>query len=105
MCRYNILWQFIRYNLEAIIWITAIVLLAIMEPTCDHSSICPFNALGLGFCPGCGLGHSISFLFRGDLVSSFNAHPLGMFAVIILLYRSISIFIKYYKTKFTLNTN
>ncbi len=105
MISFNALWNFFRYNLEAILWITAIILLAIMEPACEHSSLCPFDALGLGFCPGCGLGHSISYLFRGDIVNSFNAHPLGIFAVIMLLYRSVSIFIKYYRTEFTLNTN
>jgi hypothetical protein len=105
MITLNKILRFLRFNLEGIIWITALILLAFMEPTCQHHSLCPFNALGLGFCPGCGLGHSISYFFRGDFANSFQAHPLGIFAVVMLLYRSTSIFIKYGKANFTLKTN
>lgn len=65
----------------------ALLVFAFMSPTDSHASLCPFNALELGFCPGCGLGHSISWLFHGDIIASFRAHPLGWFAVIILMYR------------------
>jgi hypothetical protein len=76
---------------EAGIWIIALVVFALMSPTDTHASLCPFNALDLGFCPGCGIGHSISWLFHGDVISSFKAHPLGWFAVIMLLYRIITL--------------
>jgi hypothetical protein len=33
------------------------------------------------------LGHAISYLFRGDIKSSFHAHWLGIPVLIALLYR------------------
>ncbi|RYZ98057.1 MAG: DUF2752 domain-containing protein [Sphingobacteriaceae bacterium] len=42
---------------------------------------------GIGWCPGCGLGHSISWLFRGDIQHSFNAHWFGIPALIIICWR------------------
>jgi len=73
---------------ELIFWIFALVLLAAMKPTTDpHYSFCIFKMLGLSFCPGCGLGHSISYLFHGDIQASFSAHPLGIFAVAVILTR------------------
>jgi Protein of unknown function (DUF2752). len=73
---------------ELIFWVVSITALATMEPGTDpHYSFCIFKFLGFHFCPGCGLGHSISYLFHGDIKSSFASHPLGIFAVIIILYR------------------
>lgn len=84
--------KFLFHNyFEAAIWIGALIVFALMAPTDTHASLCPFNALDLGFCPGCGIGHSISWLFHGDIIASFKAHPLGWFAVIILLYRIITL--------------
>ena len=78
---------------ELIFWIFALVLLAAMKPTTDpHYSFCIFKMLGLSFCPGCGLGHSISYLFHGDIRESFSAHPLGIFAVIVLIGRIYNLF-------------
>ncbi len=77
---------------EAAIWITALILLAFTPVNSEHYSLCVFNNLGIGFCPGCGLGHSISFLFHGNFAASFNAHPLGIPAVAILCYRIFIIF-------------
>ena len=88
------IYQFVRARLEAFLWIGGLLLMAIMAPTNAHASLCPFSALGLGFCPGCGLGHSVSYLARGDFQASFMAHPLGMFAVAVLLWRIIQIFRK-----------
>jgi hypothetical protein len=73
---------------ELTFWITALLLLAFMNPGTEvHYSLCPFKLAGIHFCPGCGLGHSISFLFHGDFQSSLKAHPLGLFAVITIVYR------------------
>lgn len=88
--RESISFYFHRY-FEITFWIVALLLLAAMSPQNEHASLCPFNAMGLSFCPGCGLGHSISWLFHGDLKSSFNAHPMGWFAVVILIYRIITL--------------
>lgn len=77
-----------RQYFELTVWISSLVLLALMDPTTDvHYSFCIFKFLGIQFCPGCGLGHSISFLFHGDWQQSFSAHPLGIFAVAVILHR------------------
>lgn len=77
-----------RKYFELTAWITCLVSLAFMQPDLSaHYSLCFFKWIGLPFCPGCGLGHSISFLFHGDLGNSFAAHPLGIFAVAVILHR------------------
>lgn len=83
-------WKLIR--LEAFIWIIGLVCLAIIPATdSTHFTVCPLSNLGLEFCPGCGLGNSISYLFRGDIESSIYSHPLGIFAFIIIVTRIISL--------------
>ncbi|HUS02043.1 MAG TPA: DUF2752 domain-containing protein [Chitinophagaceae bacterium] len=83
---------FKRY-FELIFWIASLASLALMQPATDiHFSFCVFKMMGINFCPGCGLGHSISYLFHGDLQASFSSHPLGIFAVIIILYRIYKLF-------------
>jgi hypothetical protein len=78
---------FDRY-FELVFWIAGLTCLAFTNPTGQaHFSLCPLKLLGFKWCPGCGLGHSISFLFRGDIKSSFQAHWLGIPALIIILYR------------------
>lgn len=76
---------------ELAFWIFAMIALAFMSPTNDHSTLCPLSNLGIGFCPGCGLGHSISWLFHGNIKESFNAHPIGWIAVIIVSYRTYTL--------------
>lgn len=72
---------------EAYLWTAGLLAMATMDPTGEHLvSLCPLDALGLSFCPGCGLGHAIAHLARGDFVASFQAHPLGGPAVLILLH-------------------
>jgi len=56
-----------------------------------HYSFCIFRFAGISFCPGCGLGNAISFLFHGDLHASLSAHPLGLFALIVILLRIIKL--------------
>jgi hypothetical protein len=78
---------FQRY-FELSFWIIALLLLALMNPGTDaHYSFCVFKFIGIKYCPGCGLGHSISYLFHGDLRASFDAHPLGIFAVAVIGFR------------------
>lgn len=79
---------FFRRYFELTFWITALLLLAFMNPgTETHYSFCIFKFIGIKFCPGCGIGHAISFLFHGDIRSSISAHPLGIFALIVILFR------------------
>jgi hypothetical protein len=73
---------------ELVFWIAALFSLAFTNPAGQgHFSLCPLKAMGITWCPGCGLGHSISWLFRGNTRNSFHAHWLGIPALIIILYR------------------
>ena len=84
--------KFLRKNLEAFIWLGGITYLALINPySGDHLSLCAFDLAGIDFCPGCGLGMSISLLFHGDIAASFSMHPLGIAALIILVYRVASL--------------
>ncbi|MFO8001168.1 MAG: DUF2752 domain-containing protein [Marinilabilia sp.] len=85
-------YTFRRKHPEAFFWIIALIALALTNPESQgHFSLCPVKNAGLDFCPGCGLGHAISWLFRGHVTASFNSHPLGIPAVLILLTRSINL--------------
>ena len=84
------LWSVIGF--EALVWILGLAyLLLIHSPGETHFSICPLSNLGFDFCPGCGLGNSISYIFKGDFIASFQSHPLGIFALIIITFRIITI--------------
>lgn len=73
-------------------WIVGLIFLAFIPASgSTHFTICPLNNLGFDFCPGCGLGNSITYLFMGDFNSSFQSHPLGVFALVIIILRVISI--------------
>lgn len=76
---------------EAAAWIVGLFLLALMNPGNEHGSLCPLAATGITWCPGCGLGHSIAWLFRGDVVRSVQAHWLGIPALVIIGYRILQI--------------
>jgi hypothetical protein len=92
-----------KVDLELVIWLTALVVLALSNPVYHHITLCPLDNLGFKYCPGCGLGRSISYLFRGDINASFRMHPLGIFALGIIGYRIIQIINKQYIHKPTLN--
>jgi hypothetical protein len=73
---------------ELAIWVAALAWLAFTDPAGPaHFSLCPLKAMGITWCPGCGLGHSISWLFRGNVHNSFRAHWLGIPALCIIVYR------------------
>ncbi|MDP4291669.1 MAG: DUF2752 domain-containing protein [Bacteroidota bacterium] len=91
-----------KIDLELVIWLTALVMLALTNPTEHHWTLCPLSNLGFKYCPGCGLGRSISYLFRGDISASFHMHPLGIFALGIISYRIIQIINKQYIHKPTI---
>ncbi len=77
---------------EAFIWLIALLVLAFTNPLHHYYTLCPFNNLGFEWCPGCGLGRSIGYLFRGDIISSFYSHPLGIPVLGLLIYRIVQIF-------------
>lgn len=73
---------------EALIWIAALTALAFSNPLEDpHYTICPLALSGIEWCPGCGLGRSISALFHGEFKLSWEYHWLGIPAVLIIVYR------------------
>ena len=83
-------WSLIGF--EALVWILGLAyLLLIHSPGETHFTICPLSNLGFEFCPGCGLGNSISYFFKGDFISSFHSHPLGIFALLIIIFRIFTI--------------
>jgi hypothetical protein len=87
-----------RVGFEPLIWIGGLLLLGLLEPgTGGHVSICPLALIGLEFCPGCGLGRSVSLLFHGELVDSIQAHWFGIPAVVVLLAHSLSLGIRNWK--------
>ena len=80
---------------EPVIWLAAIAYLAIHNPYAQTDfSICPLKWMGFHWCPGCGLGRSISFLLHGDLPSSIRTHILGIPALLVLLQRTLSVLYK-----------
>jgi len=90
----NRILEFIKKNFELIFWMAALVLLFTMVPATEHFTLCPLSNLGFSFCPGCGIGHSIHQAMWFNFSASFAAHPLGIFALIIILYRIISLILK-----------
>ncbi|NEU09144.1 DUF2752 domain-containing protein [Flavihumibacter sp. R14] len=76
-----------KLPLELLAWIFAIAILAFSNPAMRHYTLCPFNYLGISWCPGCGIGRSISSLLHFNLQASLNYHWFGIPAFFILLHR------------------
>jgi hypothetical protein len=82
--------NFIIQNIEAFVWIAAILYFAISPVHLEnHFTICPLNLVGIEHCPGCGLGRSMILLLHGQFIESFRTHPLSSFALGILIFRSV----------------
>lgn len=78
----------VGYLLEAGCWVTGLVALAFLNPAGPHFfSLCPFSWFSEDFCMGCGLGHAVAYLFQGQVQASWQAHPLGLPAVVLLSWR------------------
>jgi len=72
-------------DFEAAVWLGGFIYLAFINPyETEHLNLCLFSLAGIENCPGCGLGKSISMIFRGDIVGSLNTHPLAIPAVILI---------------------
>lgn len=50
--------------------------LAMVGPTDDGPTLCPFALLTGTACPGCGMTRAASHLLRGDLGTALTYHPL-----------------------------
>ena len=64
-----------------------LAVMAWMDPATTGESWCVFAQLGIEWCPGCGLGHAIAHLARGEWAASLQAHPLGGAVVVLLIGR------------------
>ena len=94
--RFSSLRSLLRFvDREAAIWVVGLLVLALGNPNSDfHFTIFwPYYVWGIKS-PGFGLGHSISYLFRGDVLAAIEAHILGIPAVAIILWRIATLEIK-----------
>lgn len=92
----------VSFPWEALVWSGGLVGLAFLNPTEPQVfSLCPLHAMGWDWCWGCGLGRSIAWLWRAEYTQSFNAHPLGLPAVLILGYRILTLVRNYVLSKKT----
>ena len=84
---------------EAAIWAAALIVLALGNPNSDfHFTIFwPYYVWGIKS-PGFGLGHSISYLFRGDVISAIESHILGIPAVAIILWRVVTLEMRLFRS-------
>jgi hypothetical protein len=85
---------------EALLWSVGMLYLLFINPYQEsHVSLCPYKNPGIEFCPGCGLGRSISFFFHGDFLHSIQSHPLGIIAFVIIMARIVHLVRKKYFNK------
>lgn len=69
-----------------------LALMVLIDPATNKSSLCILEFIGVNFCPGEGFGRSVALIFRGEILASFQMHPLGLPGIMILLHRIVSIF-------------
>jgi len=91
--------RFCRKHSEIIFWMISLLALAVADPAGKHYKICILNLAGISWCPGCGIGHSISYLLHGNPAASLDAHWLGIPALIIIMERIFSILYQNYYFK------
>ncbi|MFT7589175.1 MAG: hypothetical protein ACI959_001392 [Limisphaerales bacterium] len=82
--------------IELLFWIGALVALYWMPlnspANFEGTSLCILTNLGFNWCPGCGIGHSITHVMHGNLQASIAAHPVGIFALLVIVFRIFSLF-------------
>ena len=89
---------FVVRNLEAFVWLAAILYFALSPVHSEgHFTICPLALAGFEYCPGCGLGRSLVLLLHGHLAESFSMHPLAIFALAVLCSRIVIVFRNYFR--------
>jgi len=87
----------IYQNLELITWIAILIILFLPMPAETHFTLCPLQNAGFEHCPGCGLGRSANMALRGDIINSLQMHPLGIFAIIVIVFRIFALINDFYK--------
>ena len=76
-----------RSNAELLGWLSAVVLLFFLPEDTSATSLCVFSLLGLGHCPGCGIGHAVHYALHLKFAVSVQHHPLGIFGVLVIFNR------------------
>lgn len=90
--------KFLSYNLEAFVWMAAIIAFALSPAqSSGHLTICPLSLAGFEHCPGCGLGRAMILVLHGNVIESINMHPLAIPALTFLVIRIVIIFKNYYQ--------
>lgn len=77
---------------------TGLLLMALLDPATDAQTLCPIERMGFEYCPGEGLGRSVSLAFRGEFMASIAMHPAGIAAILILSGRIFTLLKKNYIT-------
>ena len=72
-------------------WLIALILLFFLPEGEGHYSLCPLNALGFLWCPGCGIGHALHHAMHFQFIESFKAHFFGLPALGIICFRIFSL--------------
>ncbi|MCF8305418.1 MAG: DUF2752 domain-containing protein [Ignavibacteriales bacterium] len=84
----RIVGRLFREYAELVIWVAGLFYLFLINPSdSGHLVVCPLALSGIEWCPGCGLGRSVSHIFHGNLYDSLTTHPLGILALIIIGFR------------------
>lgn len=81
----------LQKHFEWIAFLSGLIIMGTMNPNVTGTSFCLFELVGIEFCPGEGLGHSIAWFFRGEFTKAFNANLFGPVTVLILISRIILI--------------
>ncbi len=78
-----------RLPYELFFWVVALLGVWAIDLGSDasHFSLCPIDQLGLKWCPGCGLGRSMKLFLTGAIDASLAMHPLGGFALLVVVLR------------------
>ncbi|MBE0639159.1 MAG: DUF2752 domain-containing protein [Bacteroidales bacterium] len=79
--------RFTCQHLELLIWLAAVVILYSSSPENHHYTLCPLDNLGFSYCPGCGLGRSVTLALHGHIAQSLQMHPFGLIAIIVIFHR------------------
>lgn len=81
--------QYFRRHFEWTALLLGLIVIALMNPYVNQGpSFCFLEWIGIWYCPGDGLGHSIAYFVRGDVSNALQANLLGPFAIFILLART-----------------
>lgn len=75
-------------RIEAGIWIAGLVAVCLADPTQKSLvDLCVFKLVGFSGCPGCGLGHALGFLARGEWILAIQSHWMSPAVAVILVSR------------------